>query len=234
MASAEGNVETKPVAGAESAARSTSAPPPRPKKRRRPVDDDDDEIPVVGGRFLIAAGLVAVATFIPLSKLGEILEPRGPQPTPVDTWAVGVTSTVRITLVTADYNLLACASEQAFEGVHCAYKSPTESWPREPGQLPDDNKLNIVQPYRTWFDNKLVFVAGLWAEPEVAFRLHREPPAGVLPDKLARFAVECSVKFVGRFDNVKIRWNPQQSWGDPDAPAWVAKAQSCKLIDESQ
>jgi hypothetical protein len=185
---------------------------------------------------MVAAVLIAAATIIPMSKLGEFLEPREPEATHVESWGVGVTSTVRITLVTADYNLLGCASEAEFDGVHCAYKTTNEPWPRSPNELPEDNnnKLNIVQPYRTWYDNKLVFVAGLWAQPEVAYRLHREPPVGVLPEKLARFAVECQVKFVGRFESVKLRWSPQQAWTDPDGPAWVGKAQFCKLIDEPQ
>ncbi len=208
----------------------------RPRKRRR-VDDDDDEVPVVSGRYLIAAGLVAVAWIIPnANKLGEQLEPPEPEATHVERFAVGGEATVRITLVTADYNLLGCAAEPSFDGAHCAYKSTTEAWPRDPNEPFDDsnNKLNIVQPYRTWYDNKLVFVAGLWATPEVAFRLHQEPPAGVLPEKLARFAVECQLHFVGKFNSVKLRWNPQQNWVDPDGPAWVGRAKTCKLIDEPQ
>ena len=234
MATAEGNLQ----ADAEAGGTTSSAPPPsvkaRPKKRRPYIEEEDT--PVIGGRFLIALGLVAVGTILPMSRLGEELEPRGPEPTDVASWQTGLSTVVRITLVTADYNLLACASELSFEGVHCAFKSPNEPWPRDPNKPPDDNKKDIIQPYRTWFDNKLVFVAGLWAQPEVADRLHREPSQGMQPDKLARFAVECRVKFAGRFDNVKLRWNPQQNWNSPEPhePAWVGVAQDCKLIDESQ
>jgi len=232
MATAEGNLQVDGDAGDKSSAPPPQSAKPRPKNRRPYVEDE--ETPVIGGRFLLVAGIVAVGTILPMSKLGEVLEPRGPEPTDVGSWQTGASSVVRITLVTADYNLLACASEQSFEGVHCAFKSPTDPWPRDATKPQDDNKKDVVQPYRTWFDNKLVFVAGLWAQPEVAYRLHREPSQGILADKLARFAVECKVKFVGRFDAVKLRWNPQQSWGDPDAPAWVAVAQDCKQIDESQ
>jgi hypothetical protein len=217
----------------------TSAPtktPPqkaRPKKRRAPVDEDDN--PVIGGRFLVALAIVAAGTIIPLSKIGGWFEPRGPEPTNMESWSVGSVQTVRITLVTADVNLLACASEQSFDGIHCAFKTPNDPWPRDPTKPHDDNKLDIIQPYRTWFDNKLVFVAGLWAQPEVAFRVHQEPSHGIQADKLARFAVECRVRFLGRFDNVKLRWNPTQSWTDPDAGAtWAGKAEYCKLIDEPQ
>ena len=221
---------------------SESVPQPKDRPRRRAEGpsrarrrrQEEEEPAVVSGRFLIAVGAILAATLIPSSKLGELLEPAEPEATHVEQFAVGARQTLRITLVTADYNLLGCAAEQSFEGVHCAFKSVTETWPRDPKDPPDDhnNKLNIVQPYRTWYDNKLVFVSGLWSRPEVAFRLHREPQGNILPEKLARFAVECQVTFVGTFSNVKLRWNPSQSWVDPDAPAWVARAETCKLIDE--
>ena len=237
MASGEGSLDEEDDQDLEEPRASKAAPAPRRKKRRvidEDDDDDDDETPIAGGHYLVAAALIGAAAILPASKVGEWLEPRGPEPTHPERWNTGVNAKVRITLVTADYNLLGCAAAQEFDGVHCAHKSPTEVWPRT--DAPDDfnNKVNIVQPYRTWFDNKLVFVAGLWATPEVAYRLHSEPPQGQIADKLARFAVECDLTFVGRFDNVKLRWNPNQNWVDPDAPAWVGRAKSCRFIDEPQ
>lgn len=243
MASADGTLEDDNDDESSDSERGERSREPRERPRRRSeaprprrARDEDEEPAVVSGRYLIAAGLIAAATIIPNSKIGEIMEPAEPEATHVDQFAVGAKQTLRITLVTADYNLLGCASEQSFEGVHCAHKSATEIWPRTPNDPPEDsnNKLNIVQPYRTWYDNKLVFVAGLWSRPAVAFRLHQEPQGSILPEKLARFAVECQVTFVGKFDAVKLRWNPTQNWADPDAPAWVAKADTCKLIDEPQ
>jgi hypothetical protein len=227
--------DTKSRDVTERSARSTRPPKDRDRPRRRRPRDEDEETPVLSGRLLVAALIIGAAMVIPMARwLGEWLEPKGPEPTAVESWATGVTSTVRITLVTADYNLLACASEQDFDGVHCQYKTTTEQWPRDPNAPADDNKLNIIQPYRTWFDNKLVFVSGLWAQPEVAFRMHQEPAQGFQPDKLARFAVECRLKFIGRFGQVKLRWSPQHSWADPDGPPWVGRAEFCKLIDEPQ
>jgi hypothetical protein len=136
---------------------------------------------------------------------------------------------VRITLITADYNLLACAAEQSVAGKHCAYKTETEAWPRDPSEPIDDNKKNIIQPYRTWPDNKLVLVAGLWADPAVAMRLHREPPDGVAAKKLARFVVECRSKFIGRLDDPKLRWQPGQAWIREGA-AFVAEPESCSIF----
>ena len=83
----------------------------------------------------------------------------------VDEWKVGGKSTLRITLVTADYAGLACSYDKEFAGKHCANKSETEAWPRDPNQPLEDNKANVIQPYRTWNDNRLVMVAGLWATP---------------------------------------------------------------------
>jgi hypothetical protein len=236
MATAEGNLDDDDDVRAERRSKSKAPNRDRPRKRRAPVEEEDDEIAVFSGRFVIAAVIILAGSVLPMSKLGEYMEPPGPETTPVDTWGVGVKSTVRITLVTADYNLLGCAAEQSFEGIHCAYKSTNEIWPRDPAEPYEDNnnRLNIIQPYRTWFDNKLVFVSGLWATPEVAYRLHREPPIGVVPEKLARFAVECQLTFLGQLQNAKLRWSPQQSWTDPDGPAWVGKAETCKLIDEPQ
>ncbi len=235
MASAEGSLDEEDGTDLDEP-RPSKAPGNRPKRRRVDDEDEDEETPVAGGHYIVALGLILAAVIIPVSRLGDLFEPSGPEPTRVDTWTVGSSAKVRITLVTADYNLLGCAAAQNFDGVHCANRTPTEVWPRNAGESPDDynNKLNIIQPYRTWFDNKLVFVSGLWASPAVAYRLHSEPAAGQLPDKLARFAVECEVEFVGRLENAKLRWTPQQSWVDPDGPAWVGKAKSCHFIDEPQ
>lgn len=231
------NVEDPAEGGAEgdqvSKARSSLEPGRARTPRKAP--DQDEEPEVIGGRFLIAVGLVAAVGIIPSSTLGQVFEPEGPEPTNMQNWTVGSVHPVRITLVTADFNKLACQSEESFDGAHCAYKTASEPWPRDPSKPVDDNKLDVVQPYRTWFDNKLVFVAGLWAQPEVAFRVHQEPWFGMQPDKLARFAVECQVRFAGKFKNVKLRWSADQAWTGPDAGAtWVGRAQSCKLIEEPQ
>jgi hypothetical protein len=190
----------------------------------------DEPIPVIGGRFLIAAGFVLAMILIPFSPIGRA-EPKGPEPTDMASWTPGGTGRVRITLITADYQKLTCAAEQQFEGNHCAYKSESELWPRDPGAPLDDNKKNVIQPYRTWPDNKLVLVAGLWADPVVAMRLHREPPQVVVEKKLARFVVDCEMKFLGKLEDSKLRWGPGQQW-QKEGAAWVIKPTSCKLKED--
>src|SRR4051812_23793023 len=88
-----------------------SATPPRPKpkaKGKRPAVPE--ETPVIGGRFLWAALIVGGATILPMSPIGATLEPKEPPKSNTQEWKTGGKSTLRITLVTADYNGLACAS----------------------------------------------------------------------------------------------------------------------------
>jgi hypothetical protein len=202
----------------------------RPKRRPEP----QEEVPVIGGRFLTAAGIILATTFIPLSPIGATLEPKEPPRTDISKWKTGARATVRITLVTADYNGLACAADKDFEGRHCANKSEKEPWPRDPNAPLDDNKQLIIQPYRTWLDNRLILVAGMWATPALAMRLHNEPPGNLLPEKLARFVSECEVRFVGEFDKPKLRWGSGSGWNaDPNTPKVpVAIAESCQIIPE--
>jgi hypothetical protein len=200
------------------------------RPRRKPRRVVEEPTPVVSGRFLTATALVLGLTVIPMSTLGSILEPKDPTVPKPTTWQVGSKATIAITLITADYSKLTCAHEKEFSNYHCAYKTENEAWPRDPSAPIDDNKASIVQPYRTWLDNQLVLVGGLWAQPALALRLHREPAAGVDEDKLARFVTECQVIFVGKMDGVKLRWGPGQ-WTNPDMAPMLAKPESCKIIE---
>jgi hypothetical protein len=207
---------------------------PKPRARPRQRLAVEEQTPVVAGRFLTAAAIIGAATLLPLSCLGQKLEPREPPTSAVSEWKVGGKSVLRITLVTADYAGLACAYDKEFEGKHCANKTETEAWPRDPSAPLDDNKANVVQPYRTWNDNRLVMVAGLWATPALATRLHIEPPGNLLPEKLARFVTECQVRFVGQMEQPKLRWGQTSSYNaDPNTKqVMVAVPDSCKLIPE--
>jgi hypothetical protein len=202
----------------------------RPSEERKKPRRVEDPPQVIGGRFLLATAFVLILTVLPMSAVGSIFEPKDPTIPKPNTWEVGAKATVAITLITADYSKLACAYDKPIGGYHCAWKSENEAWPREPDAPIDDNKASIIQPYRTWLDNQLILVGGLWATPAVATRLHREPTQGVDEDKLARFVVECQVTFIGKAEGSKLRWNPGQ-WTNPDQQAMVAKPESCKLID---
>lgn len=225
----------KPSESGEQPEPGEPAAPARPKvKAKRRPQPVAEETPVIGGRFLVAAAIIGGLVIVPMSPIGAQLEPREPPKTDTSTWKVGGKGTLRITLVTADYAGLACAYDKEFEGKRCVNKTDTEVWPRDPSAPLDDNKANIVQPYRTWNDNRLVLVAGLWAQPALATRLHLEPPGNLLPEKLARFVTECQVRFVGEMNKPKLKWGPSSSWNaDPNTPnVFVAVAESCKLIPE--
>ncbi|MBX3131390.1 MAG: hypothetical protein KF718_32025 [Polyangiaceae bacterium] len=198
--------------------RARSAPPAEP-------------LPVVSGRFWIAGTFVAAMVLIPFSPLGAWLTPKAPQPHDLGQWQEGNTSNVRLTLITADASLLFCASDQSVDGAKCAFRTEAEQWPVDPAAALDDNKKNVIQPYRTFPDNKLILVAGLWAEPNMALRNHREPSAGVQSTKLARFIASCDVKFVGKLDAPKLRWNPGGPWQSEGA-AMVARPVNCALAQE--
>jgi hypothetical protein len=235
MSESEKAPSSTPAKSAAAPAAAKSASPNRPKARakgsRPPVIE---ETPVIGGRFLIAAAIIGGLTLLPMSCLGQKLEPKDPPVSKVDEWKVGGKSTLRITLVTADYAGLACSYEKEFAGKHCANKSETEAWPRDPNQPLEDNKANVIQPYRTWNDNRLVMVAGLWATPALATRLHIEPPGNLLPEKLARFVTQCDVHFVGEMDRPKLKWGPSSTWNpDPNSEhVMVAVPDHCDLIPE--
>lgn len=194
-------------------------------KRRRPAD-----IPVASGWFLIAALMLGLMIVIPFSPIGGWLHKEEPDTTDMSNWDVGKTGRGRITLVTADYNQLGCSNPKAVDGAHCAFKGDNEPWPKDPSAPLDDNGANLIQPYRT-IDNKLVMIAGLWAEPNMAMRLHREPSAGVQAQKLSRFIADCELRFLDRWDAVKVRWSPGQPWV-PEGAVLIARPVSCKLGDE--
>lgn len=200
----------------------------RPAVRRT---DEEEPTPVIGGRFLSAAVILGLMVLIPASPIGNMLEPGDPPGTDTSNWKEGGKGKVILTVVTADAPALTCASPQAFEGKHCAYKTESEAWPRDPGAPLDDNKANTIQPYRTWLDNKLVLVSGVWAQPSLAMRVHREPPGNLSPDKLARFTAECQVHFAGKMEKPVLRWSPGQSWAT-EQPTMVAVADECHVIDE--
>jgi hypothetical protein len=227
MASEPSNPEEKRAAPKSAGAKKPSGAT-RPVTRRV---DEEEETQVVGGRFLVAALIMGALTVIPMSALGNLFEPAEPPPTDVNAWQTGAKATIRLTVVTADAASLTCASTQTFEGRHCAYKSESEVWPRDPAQPLDDNKALTIQPYRTWLDNKLILVAGAWSFPSTAYRLHQEPQGNLASDKLARYVMECQVHFGGKMDKPALRWQPGQSWANEQA-TMVAIADDCKVIEE--
>ena len=83
-----------------------------------------------------------------------------------------------------------------------------------------------------------LMLAGLWAQPVVATRLHREPPHATPEKKLARFVVECRVKFLAEWRAPLVRWAPGQTWsrqGNGEGRlAPVAEPLSCRILERKR
>lgn len=200
------------------------------RRRAGRPDHDDEAAPVLSGRLMFATAVLAAMAMVPFMGIGKAFEREKDLPSDTGEWKIGGTAKVHVTLVTADYNKLNCYSDKVFEGKHCQYQTETQAFRPTPNAPIDDNKKDLIQPFRTHGTNKLIFIAGLWATPALATRLHFETPRGVAENKLARFVAECDVRFVGQMKNPGIRWSPSGKWiheGDP----LVAIPKSCRILD---
>lgn len=188
------------------------------------------EVPVLGGRLVGAIALLAGIALVSHQTMNQWLDrhlhPNAAKPAAV--WEVGKEAPVELTLITADSRRLNCAHDQAIEGQHCGFKASKQPWPRQPGDLSDDNDYAVIQPYRTADTNALVLVSGLWAQPELALRVHREPPGHYDVKKQVRFVAYCNVRFVGELADVELRWDVGGKWLK-EPKALVAQALSCTL-----
>ncbi len=222
---------------------------PTPKKpvRSHRVSDSRIPVPVLGGRLwiaLITLGAIGILITKFADSLGTKVESKFEtyldRPAKQDQWQKDKLEEVGITLISGDFDKLACAYERAIEGVHCQFRTESELWPIEPNAPLDDNKRNIIQPFSLVPDNQLILLAGLWAQPTVAFRIHQEPGTAVAQKKQARFIAKCRIRPLERVQNASIRWNVGAAWGKaavvipdhPDAPPWVAVADSCTVAEE--
>jgi hypothetical protein len=183
---------------------------------------------LLGGRFWVAMALL-VATGIGMNGgvnafLEQLTAPRS-KPQAAKPWTIGGEALVPITLITPDAIQLACADDEAPAGLHCKYQSNRKPWPKDDGELQNDNDVRLIQPYSEAGTNQLIFIAGLWNEWELAMRLHREPPETKKP---LRFVAYCRLKFVGQLTDAAVRWNTSSAWGKPQS-AMVAQPVTCTL-----
>jgi len=152
-------------------------------------------------------------------------------PAPVqkkENWEVGKQADLQLTLIVADRDRLNCAHNAVLDGYHCDYAQSRRLWPRRLSEPLDDDRQKVIQPYRTADTNKLVLVGGLWAEPALAMRLHREPPQSVPERKQIRFVAYCRVEFIGELKDVGLRWERRGKWHE-EKTALVAKPLHCTL-----
>ena len=127
-------------------------------------------------------------------------------------WRVGSTRALEVTLVKADKQSLACASDQVIAGLHCGYRrdgAPTES------QSPDDPL--VLQPYNT-VANEPFLAAGLWRSPDLA-----EP----LPSE--RFTVHCNYNVKGVVRSAAVRYSPTDTFSPMGKSVTVGTLTDCVL-----
>lgn len=202
-------------------------------KKKKPAPRPEEEQPILSGRMIIALAFALAMSVIPVSKLGPLITKTSPETTARAAWKVGQTARIHITTVTSDYDELACASMKRLGDAHCEWENERERWPAGPPSAPiDDSKLTTLQPFRTT-DRQLVLLPGFWAQPDVATRLHQEPPHGVSSAKLARFVVSCDVKFVEEWKTPMIRWKPSERWSGSEN-AMVGEIESCEILEEER
>jgi hypothetical protein len=198
--------------------------PPRPP----PVEAK----PIVGGRLWIPIlGLVLLGIMANPKVnfwVSQRFAPQEPH-SHVGAWKVGSETKLHVTLVTADFERLACAHADLVDGAHCAFGADEKPWPRDPSAPVADDNPEIIQPFRTSPENHLILIAGLWANPAVAMRLHREPPETVPVKRLNRFEAECQVKFIGEMKSFKLRWEVGAAWGK-EPRALVARPTHCEIV----
>ena len=180
--------------------------------------------------MVTALAFALAMSVIPVSGLGQYIEKTAPETAARALWKVGQTANIHLTVVTADYNHLACAMKDKHDQDHCEFKNDREKFPALEAGPVDDNKLHVLQPYRTT-DRNLILAAGLWAQPQVATRLHREPPLGTNENALARFVVACEVKFLAEWKDAMVRWKQRERWTN-QGTAMVTEIQSCEILEE--
>jgi hypothetical protein len=171
-------------------------------------------------------GMALIASQPLNRRIDRLLFPA--EPKPAVTWTVGSEANVELTLITADFQRLNCASDATVDGYRCDFQANKRRWPRLASDPVDDNKETVIQPYRTADTNSLVMVGGLWAEPELALRLHKEAPSHFPEKKQLRFVAYCRVKFVGKLEDASLRWQRAAKWFDKQS-GLVAKPLHCTL-----
>jgi hypothetical protein len=216
-------------AGAKGAARPRKGGPQKAGSRGKASERAEEFESVLSGRLVMATAFCLAMVVVPLSPLGRLISQKAPESAARTDWKVGTKGTVHVTLITADYDKLDCADKRKVSDLHCAYEEEKKPFPKAPDAPYDDNKKTILQPYRTT-DGQLLFLAGLWAQPEIAMRLHREPARSVPEKKLARFVTECQVDFLEEWTDAMYRWSPRDAFGKGEV-AMVARPIECHIFE---
>jgi hypothetical protein len=129
-----------------------------------------------------------------------------------DTWRLGGTRMVELTLVKEDLQNLSCASDQIRDGLHCGYHGDLSA-----DGLASAKSPQVLQPYNT-ARNELLLGAGLWSSPAMKDGL----PAD-------RFTVICNYHVVGVMKAVSLRWSPTGTFSPVTQSVTVGTLTECVL-----
>lgn len=184
--------------------------------------------PILSGRLLLAFLMLGLMVGLPLSGVGQLFTKRAPETTDAKTWQIGDSARVNLTVMAADYDRLACASDQVFQGARCAFDAATEAVSTIAPEVVDDNHRNQLQPYRST-DGQLLLIPAVWAQPSVATRVHQEPYEGVKDKRLSRFVISCELQFMEKWQKVQVRWKQKEKWSD-QGEAMIAKPIQCSVL----
>ncbi len=199
------------------------------QKNKKSKDSASPAEPILSGRLMIALCLIGAMVGLPFFRpLGSAITKRSPKTTNASSWQIGNSARVNLTVVSADFERLACSTDHQYQQNRCGFDSNGKEVATVSDRIVSDNHRHQLQPYRST-DGKLLLIPGLWAQPEVATRLHEEPFKDIPERRLARFVISCELSFVARWTDVKVRWKPKEKWSD-QGEAMVAQAKDCAVL----
>ncbi len=135
-------------------------------------------------------------------------------------WKAGDTPNVEITVVTTDWNNLACMMEGDIKGRHCGFTAPNKATDGAKNAREDDK---LLQPFSTT-DHANFLASGFFMQPELKEKLDKENWDTPSP----RFNVTCKLVVEGRAKAAKVQWKQGDGWGPGDN--WpVGEVKECKI-----
>jgi hypothetical protein len=129
---------------------------------------------------------------------------------PFEGMRVGKANYVEISLIRADVQNLACASDIDVDGLRCGFH---DSGTPQSGL----DEAQTIRQYNT-IKNELFLAAGLWAQPVMQ---------GPLPSE--RFSVLCEFHQVGALKNPKLRWSPTGAFQPVERTLVVGRLAKCVI-----
>jgi len=137
---------------------------------------------------------------------------------------IGQTVEIELSLVTGDYEDLACTMPGAIAGRYCAFTAEDKPNPKvKQGGARKD--ANLLQPIMATIDgaNVIALAAGLWVQPELAAKLDKENWDRPSP----RFKAKCKLA-VEEHARAMYRWRAGEGWHNDDL--FCGAVSDCQLV----